>query len=55
MQKSNNPIGRVKCVVDSCQFYENGNHCMAEAIEIQPPNASDNQDTDCATFQPKKM
>lgn len=53
MRKSNAPIGRVKCVVDSCEYYESGNYCMAEAIEIQPPEASETQDTDCATFKPK--
>lgn len=51
MQKSNNPIGRVRCVVDTCEFYENGNYCMAEAIEIQPHNAQDSQETDCSTFK----
>lgn len=54
MQKSNNPIGRVKCVVDTCEYYQDGNYCMAEAIEIQPPNAGDTQETDCATFQRKQ-
>lgn len=45
---------RVKCVVDSCEFWENGNHCIASAIEVQPPHASDTQETDCATFIPKE-
>ena len=53
MQKGQSPIGRVKCVVDSCEFYQDGNYCMAKAIEIQPPDASNTQDTDCATFRPK--
>ena len=43
----------VKCVVSSCHYYGSGDHCMASTIEIQPPHASDTQDTDCATFIPK--
>ncbi|MFZ5434928.1 MAG: DUF1540 domain-containing protein [Bacillota bacterium] len=53
MIKRESPINRVKCVVDSCQFYESGDHCVASSIEIQPPGASDTQDTDCATFRPR--
>jgi hypothetical protein len=30
-----------------------GDHCCAEQIEVQPRNASDSQDTDCATFLPE--
>jgi hypothetical protein len=51
--RESNPITRVKCVVDSCEYWDNGDHCMASAIEIQPPNASDTEETDCATFKPK--
>lgn len=53
MEKSNSPIGRVKCVVDTCEYYESGNYCMAESIEIQPPDAVDTEETDCSTFKPK--
>ncbi|MDK2991900.1 MAG: hypothetical protein PWP48_1133 [Clostridiales bacterium] len=48
-----NPIDRVKCVVDSCQYWDNGNRCKAQVIEVQPPGANDSQDADCATFTPK--
>ena len=51
--KSNNPITRVKCVVNTCHYYASGDHCMAEQIEVQPMNAKDTQETDCATFAPK--
>ena len=37
----------------SCHYYGEGDHCMAAHIEIQPPNASNTHDTDCATFTPK--
>ena len=47
------PISRVKCVVDSCEYWESGNHCIASEIEIQPPAAEDTEETDCVTFSPK--
>lgn len=48
------PIPRVKCSVETCKFNENGNLCLAEAIEVQGPNARDLQHTDCATFENKR-
>jgi hypothetical protein len=51
--KESSPITRVKCVVDNCEYWDSGNHCIASAIEVQPPDASDSDDTDCATFKPK--
>ncbi len=52
IDKEDRAIQRVKCVVDSCEYWES-NHCYASLIEIQPPGASDTQDTDCATFRPR--
>jgi hypothetical protein len=54
VEKENNPISRVKCVVNTCNYYHEGNHCMAEHIEIQPQNASSTEITDCATFIAKQ-
>jgi hypothetical protein len=34
-------INRVKCVVNSCEYYQSGDHCTASEIEIQPRNARD--------------
>ncbi len=48
-----NPIGRVKCVVNTCQYYDNGDRCTASQIEIQAPNAQSTENTDCATFAPR--
>lgn len=48
------PNTRIKCVVDSCEFWDTGNQCVASVIEVQPPHASDTQETDCTTFQPKE-
>ncbi|RKD31558.1 DUF1540 domain-containing protein [Thermohalobacter berrensis] len=53
IEKSNNSINRVKCCVNSCYYYGEGDHCLASKIEIQPPNAQNTQETDCATFAPK--
>lgn len=50
--KSDNSINRVKCVVNTCMYHEEGDHCNAPSIEIQPRNASSTQETDCATFVP---
>jgi hypothetical protein len=47
------PISRVKCVVDSCAYWDSGDRCKAESIEIQPPDALDTETTDCATFVPR--
>ena len=55
IEKSNNHINGVKCVVSSCYYHENGDYCNAAKIEIQPKNASDTQETDCATFVPNEM
>lgn len=43
----------VKCVVNSCYYYGEGDCCMASKIEIQPRNASSSDQTDCGTFAPK--
>ncbi|MDP4092080.1 MAG: DUF1540 domain-containing protein [Bacillota bacterium] len=53
VNKTDSPIGRVKCVVNTCQYYSNGDQCTAEKIEVQSRNAADTQETDCATFTPK--
>lgn len=43
----------VKCVVDSCVHWDQGNICSASAIEVNPPHASNSDETDCNTFEPK--
>jgi len=51
--KKNEHLPGVKCVVDTCYYYEEGNYCNAAKIEIQPQNARSTKDTDCATFTPE--
>lgn len=53
MGNNNHHLSGVKCVVNTCKFYQQGNYCTAGQIEIQAPNARHTQDTDCATFAPK--
>jgi hypothetical protein len=50
---NSNPIGRVKCIVNTCEYHENGDYCIASAIEIQGQNAGNIDNTDCATFSPR--
>lgn len=40
----------VKCVVNTCYYYDSGDYCNAAKIEIQPRDAHSTQETDCVTF-----
>lgn len=53
VNKMNHPNSGIRCVVNTCHYYMPGDHCAAEMIEVQPKNARDSQDTDCATFIPE--
>lgn len=48
--KMNTPNKGIKCVVNSCHYYMQGDHCAAERIEVQSKNAENSEETDCATF-----
>lgn len=50
VEKKNQHLTGVRCIVNSCYYNADGSYCNAARIEIQPPNASNTQDTDCATF-----
>ena len=52
-ERMNHANEGIKCVVDTCHYYMKGDHCAASMIEVQPKNASDTQETDCATFIPE--
>lgn len=52
-EKMNRPNEGIKCVVNTCHYYMSGDHCSASQIEVQPRNASNTQETDCATFIPE--
>lgn len=53
VEKKNQHLPGVKCIVNTCHYYADGDYCNAAQIEIQPKNAHTNQETDCATFTPK--
>lgn len=53
VEKTNQPLPGVKCVVNTCHYYVSGDQCSAAKIEIQPRNAGTTEDTDCATFRPE--
>ena len=50
VEKKNQHLAGIRCIVNSCYYNSEGSYCNAAKIEIQPPNASNTQDTDCATF-----
>ena len=52
VKKNSKPLSGIKCVVNSC-YYNESNHCHAQEIEVQSPNAETIEMTDCATFEPK--
>jgi len=53
-EKMNTPNEGIKCVVNSCHYYMSGDRCAAQQIEVQPKDARDTQETDCATFIPQQ-
>ncbi len=51
-QKMDHPNEGIKCIVNTCTYYMQGDYCSADRIEVQPRNASNSQETDCSTFAP---
>lgn len=52
-EKKNNSLDSVICSVNSCYYNHDGDKCMASHIHIEPPDARDSEQTDCATFMPR--
>ncbi|MFS8540678.1 MAG: DUF1540 domain-containing protein [Tissierellales bacterium] len=52
IEKTNDHLEGVKCVVNTCYYHLPGDRCSAAKIEIQPRNATNTEETDCATFRP---
>lgn len=48
------PNQGIKCIVDTSDHYMSGDHCCAKKIEVEPKHASNSEDTDSATFIPKR-
>lgn len=53
IRKMDKPNEGIRCVVNTCEYYMNGDHCAAEKIQVEPRNASNSHETDCTTFEPK--
>jgi hypothetical protein len=53
VSKMDKPNEGIKCIVNTCEYYMNGDHCAAEKIQVEPRNASMSNETDCATFVQK--
>lgn len=52
-KKMDKPNEGIRCIVNTCEYYMNGDHCTAEQIQVEPRNAQDSDETDCGTFAPK--
>ncbi|MGF7143289.1 hypothetical protein HNQ56_001712 [Anaerotaenia torta] len=53
VRKMDKPNEGIKCVVNTCEYHMNGDHCAAEKIQVEPRNAKDSDQTDCTTFTRK--
>ncbi len=51
IDRTGTPIPRVKCEVDTCKYWESGNLCQAQSIEITGREARNVHSTDCSTFE----
>jgi hypothetical protein len=52
-KKMDHPNAGIKCSVNTCHYYMNGDFCCADKIHVEPRNATSSDQTDCATFQKK--
>jgi hypothetical protein len=52
-QKMDHPNDGIKCSVDTCYYYMNGDFCSARKIQVGPHGAANAEQTDCNTFQKK--
>lgn len=53
VKKMDTPNEGIQCVVNTCEYYMNGDHCTAEKIQVEPRNADTSDMTDCSTFKQK--
>jgi len=51
--KMSRPNEGITCSVNTCHYYMQGDKCAAEKIQVEPRNAIDSNQTDCATFIPE--
>jgi len=55
VKKMNRPNEGIKCMVDTCKYYMNGDYCTAEKIEVTKKYDDGRQDADCATYTPENV
>lgn len=55
VRKQSQPIEGIKCVVNTCEYNVQGQHCVAEKIEVAPRDAKTAGQTDCVTFIAKQQ
>ena len=48
--KMDRPNDAIKCSVNTCYFYMQGDHCTAQEIQVEPRDSMTSEETDCATF-----
>lgn len=51
INNTQNHLSGVKCNVQSCKHYSEGDYCCANQISIAPPNAVSSTETGCMTYQ----
>jgi hypothetical protein len=51
--KMNQPNQGIKCAVNTCYYYMQGDSCTADKIQVAPRNATTANETDCETFTPQ--
>lgn len=51
-EKMDHPNQAIKCSVNTCFYYMQGDHCAARQIQVEPRNSMTSEETDCATFYP---
>jgi len=50
VSKMDRPNEGVKCSVNTCYYYMQGDHCAASQIQVEPRDSVSSEQTDCATF-----
>jgi hypothetical protein len=48
--KMDHPNDGIRCSVNTCYYYMQGDHCSADHIQVEPKDAMTSEQTDCATF-----
>ena len=53
MSNGNDTICGVNCDVMHCKYHGHDNHCSANSISVEAPNAVEKKETFCGTFTPR--